>query len=101
LPYSGSVIASGKEDMGDEMRVRIIIESSVYKDAYLNQTFLERGAEETNDSLAKTYAFYSDEYSNEALSDGQIERIYVAGLATYYLSRFYQAMEILSHILVA
>ena len=76
LPYSGSVIASGKEDMGDEMRVRIIIESSVYKDAYLNQTFLERGAEETNDSLAKTYAFYSDEYSNEALSDGQIERIY-------------------------
>jgi hypothetical protein len=62
--------------MGDEMRVRIIIESSVYKDAYLNQTLLERGAEETNDSLAKTYAFYSDEYSNEALSDGQIERIY-------------------------
>jgi hypothetical protein len=61
--------------MGDEMRVRIIIESSVYKDAYLNQTFLERGAEETNDSLAKTYAFYSDEYSNEALSDGQIESV--------------------------
>ena len=34
LPYSGSVIASGNEDMGEEMRVRIIVES------YLNQTFL-------------------------------------------------------------
>ncbi|CAC5405966.1 unnamed protein product [Mytilus coruscus] len=74
LPYSGSILVSGKEGMSEEIRVRIILESCIFKDAYLDQGFLERGFREKNNSLAKTFAFYSDEYANEALSNGEIER---------------------------
>ncbi|VDI30724.1 Hypothetical predicted protein [Mytilus galloprovincialis] len=59
LPYSGSIYLSLER-----------------KDAYLNQGFLERGIREKNNSLAKTFAFYSDEYANEVLSNGEIERLY-------------------------
>ncbi|VDI81079.1 Hypothetical predicted protein [Mytilus galloprovincialis] len=76
LPYSGSILVSGKEGMSEEIRVRIILESCIFKDAYLNQGFLERGFREKNNSLAKTFAFYSDEYANEVLSNGEIERLY-------------------------
>ncbi|CAC5422422.1 unnamed protein product [Mytilus coruscus] len=76
LPYSGSILVSGKEGMSEEIRVRIILESCFFKDAYLDQGFLERGFREKNNSLAKTFAFYSDEYANEALSNGEIERLY-------------------------
>ncbi|VDI73607.1 Hypothetical predicted protein [Mytilus galloprovincialis] len=52
------------------------LQSPEIQDAYLNQGFLERGIREKNNSLAKTFAFYSDEYANEVLSNGEIERLY-------------------------
>ncbi|VDI29143.1 Hypothetical predicted protein [Mytilus galloprovincialis] len=60
--------------MSEEIRVRIILESCIFKDAYLNQGFLEREFGKRIILLRKPFAFYSDEYANEVLSNGEIER---------------------------
>ncbi|CAG2232244.1 unnamed protein product [Mytilus edulis] len=79
LPYTGSVFAFGDQKRAEEIRVRMIIEQTIFKDCYLDQDYLKRGTDNsyTNNALSKTYAMYSDEYiPNERLSLRKVEMVY-------------------------
>ncbi|VDI21188.1 Hypothetical predicted protein, partial [Mytilus galloprovincialis] len=79
LPYTGSVFAFGDQKRAEEIRVRSIIEQTIFKDCYLDQDYLKRGTDNsyTNNALSKTYAMYSDEYiPNERLSLRKVEMVY-------------------------
>jgi len=63
LPYSGSVLAFGKDSHATEIRVRIIIEQALNEQYYLDQTNLEKGLKESpRYDIKKTFAMHSDEY---------------------------------------
>ncbi|CAC5411387.1 unnamed protein product [Mytilus coruscus] len=71
LPYTGRVLTFSDQKRAEEIRVRIIIEQTIFKDDYLDQDYLKRGTDisYTNNALLKTYAMYSDEYvPNERLN---------------------------------
>ncbi|CAG2206817.1 unnamed protein product [Mytilus edulis] len=79
LPYTGSVFAFGDQKRAEEIRVRKIIEQTIFKDYYLDHDYLKRGTDNsyTNNALSKTYAMYSDEYiPNERLSLRKVEMVY-------------------------
>lgn len=57
--------------------MKIIVEAVLHIDHYLSQVYLKRGIEAANKDLAKTYAFYSDEYEADiTLIQDQITEIY-------------------------
>ena len=63
LPHSGSVIAFGHENNAVEIRVRIIIEQTLFQEVYLSDSFLQKGLDETDQiQLSKTFAMFSEEY---------------------------------------
>lgn len=77
LPYTGSILAFGNQDRAAEIRVKIIVEAVLNINLYLSQVYLRRGIETANKDLAKTYAFYSDEYEAFiTLTQDQITEIY-------------------------
>ncbi|CAG2231226.1 unnamed protein product [Mytilus edulis] len=79
LPYTGSVFAFGDQKRAEEIRVRKIIEQTIFKDYYLDHDYLKRGTNNsyTNNALSKTYAMYSDEYiPNERLFLRKLEMVY-------------------------
>ena len=79
LPYSGSIIAFGNPDHGDEMRVRIVVEQVLYKKLYLSESHLQRGlVSPSRHSIAKIFAMYSEEYipGVHILNKPTIEKIY-------------------------
>ena len=80
LPYSGSVIAFGNQDHGEEMRVRIVVEMVLHKDLYLSESHLKKGLVQcqTLNSISKTYAMFSEEYmpGKDTVGKANIEEIY-------------------------
>lgn len=62
LPYTGSVLAFGQENYGQEMRVRIVFELAIHKDLYLSNEHLRAGLAEdgTINDFPIAFAMYSE-----------------------------------------
>ena len=79
LPSSGSRFAFDSSDETTEIRVRIVVESVVHEDNYLDNKYLNRGlpAHAEGKNLPMTYAQYSDVFiPGTRLSKSVIRKIY-------------------------
>lgn len=88
LPRCGSLLLFGTEEHHVEIRIRMIIEQTLFKSYYLSNKGLRKQVGEQN--IAKTYAMFSDELKQgDKLSPKTVERIYesevfsVIGNGTY------------------